>query len=169
MHTYSEQGLCAIIHHRSFNQKNPLSFLWLTGWQHARCWMSLQHTTPHPVVLEPITIWHCPSHHLQINLIAYFDFLSVAGLLAYRWWPLFVAMRFIFGNKSQTQMHRDKPNASGSNSNQAFAQPVHRTSNKVDNASLNPGFNCIGPTNSCFYPSATISKHTSYRGRNLPP
>ena len=66
---------------RSFNQKKPLSFLWLTGWQHARCWMSLQHTTPHPVVLEPINIWHCPSHHLQINLIAYFDFLpDDAGL-----------------------------------------------------------------------------------------
>ena len=37
-------------------------------------------------------------------------------------------MRFTFGNKSQTQMHRDKPNASGSNSNQAFAQPNLQTS-----------------------------------------
>ena len=33
------------------------------------------------VALEPINIWHCPSHHLQINLIAYFDFLpDNAGL-----------------------------------------------------------------------------------------
>ena len=33
------------------------------------------------VALEPINIWYCPSHHLQMNLIAYFDFLpDNAGL-----------------------------------------------------------------------------------------
>ena len=36
------------------------------------------------VALEPIDIWHCPSPHLQINLIAYFDFLpDNAGLALY--------------------------------------------------------------------------------------
>ena len=72
---------------------------------------------------------HAPCAYADSTLsLAHSIPMSLAGLLAYRWWPLFVAMRFIFGNKSQTQMHRDKPNASGSNSNQAFAQPNLQTS-----------------------------------------